>query len=739
MFFYLVSGRLEVTLKIGITRRLPKCRHREYQIFDMGCRFYKVVYFPNITLEQLLAIEKNCLAATKQYAILLDINPNNESRYDISPADLWAICCKYFPNDVVIYDNHETILQLTNKECPGVLMNEPMYKLHFKSIDELNDYVPVEPYKPDLPIKLTNLVPRKHQDINILLKYFENKNKGILWWAPGAGKTKFTIMWLIYLITRQLTKIIIGCPSVALIQMWQSECENYSIKVVNDINEFNSFDTSCILIIGYWDSSKIKNNSCDVLVLDECHHLASKSATNKIDVDDQLVIIADNEKPISLKPWQNILNVTSKYQLGLTATVKNIETKVTDGGFADVISNDDEKWFGSIIDTISIASAIKQNFIVDYKVCITYISQEDAENIRAQIESTSDLELILSAYIIMKMLRDNIISKALIYCNNRDNAKNIDNIITTIINKKIIEYDNMFYHNAIDSNMKPEIRNVEIQQFEQVKYGIITSVYIFGEGVDYPCVDCECFAEPMESTTRIVQAAMRGSRKFESNPNKINYLVLPIINTDEYLRDRRFSKIKQLIKKLNTVDKGVIDKITCRQIANSNRHGMSNKRTESKEMNSELIDVNLLSKITTLILSDIESTKDMTVEDFIKLLRSQKISNEKEYRDKYQYSYTCEIPVNPVDKYPKFRWDLLSNNDDTYETKECCQRAIDLLLKDDQIYKQIINTASAMERLQYLIDLDKRLPQYVSIKKLYKIEPEKLHKILDTNNCHDLE
>lgn len=727
MFFYLVVWYGEKHFKLGLTRRLPKYRLNDYETGDVMCKFHKVVYFPNMILEQLYEIEKNCLSATKQYAHRLDEKPNNESRYDVEPETLWQICSKYFPANHVIYDDHGTILKLTIDDCPGVLETEPTDLVYppkpsyFASIDELNAYVPIEPYKPK------ELKPRPHQDVNKLLNYFENNNKGILWWAPGAGKTKFTIMWLKQLMNKH-KKNIIGCPSKALIRMWQLECEEYltdEVYIIDGLEQFNESTKPCILIVGYWDSFKIINKQCDILVLDECHHLASAS-NNKVDIDSK-------KNMEDLKPWQKILSVKSTYQLGLTATVKNLELK-HDNSNTHIISNDDEKYFGSIIDTISIASAIRQDFIVDYKVCITHLTKEDAEDIKQQIESEADLDLIISAYIILKMIHDGIVTKALIYCNKIENAKIIDKIISSIIEKKIIDFgDNWFYHNAIDCTKLEKYRNEEINKFENAIYGVVTSVYIFGEGVDYPFVDCECFAESMDSTIRIVQAAMRGSRHFKLNRDKIkiNYLVLPIINADNYLNDKtKFSKITKLVRKLNTVDEGVLSKLVCDKIDfNTKVKTKTKKVKEEIKINTDVINKDLLSKITTMIISDMSKVKNMTGFEFAKLLRNQNIETETDYLNKFADHYDDIYVPNPIDIYKGFTWELLDSNNDCYINKEECIKVIELITSDKK-HKAKLLSMTINKRVIYIQNIDSLFPSLIKLKKIFN---NKLPYVLQNN------
>ena len=64
-----------------------------------------------------------------------------------------------------------------------------------------------------------------------------------------------------------------------------------------------------------------------------------------------------------------------------------------------------------------------------------------------------------------------------------------------------------------------------LANFEKSKFGIISCVYCLGEGWDFPLLDGVVFAENMSSNIRIVQSALRASRKNKNEPNKITKIL----------------------------------------------------------------------------------------------------------------------------------------------------------------------------------------------------------------------
>jgi ERCC4-related helicase len=68
--------------------------------------------------------------------------------------------------------------------------------------------------------------------------------------------------------------------------------------------------------------------------------------------------------------------------------------------------------------------------------------------------------------------------------------------------------------------MKSKDQKEIINNFEKAKFGIITCVYFLGEGYDNHNIDTVVFAENMTSNIRIVQFALRASRKNKKDTNK---------------------------------------------------------------------------------------------------------------------------------------------------------------------------------------------------------------------------
>ena len=116
------------------------------------------------------------------------------------------------------------------------------------------------------------------------------------------------------------------------------------------------------------------------------------------------------------------------------------------------------------------------------------------------------------------------------------------------------------YHSEMNSKDQKEI----INNFEKGKFGIITCVYCLGEGYDNHNIDGVVFAENMTSNIRIVQSALRASRKNKHQLNKITKIILPILNKDDWLENNNnpdLKKVREVIYQMGLEDETITQKI----------------------------------------------------------------------------------------------------------------------------------------------------------------------------------
>ena len=406
-------------------------------------------------------------------------------------------------------------------------------------------------------------IPRNDQTIIIekSVIHFQQYDKGMLVLMCGVGKTLISL-WIAQEINSNT--ILIGVPNKLLLKQWEEVIcvlfQNIPYLIVEsgvDIENVMRFlennPKKCIVITTYASSHKVytatkdKNFKFDMKINDEVHHLTSNN-------------INEEEK----KTYVNMLRINSNKQISLTATLKLLENKENIREDEIVVSNDNVEYFGEIIDRKCLLLAINENIICDY-VIQTIITNEDKleqQLSKFHIIEENDKRLFLSAFASLKSIYDGHSHHLLIYSNNKDNSLKLIQYIKMLIDDNYFDIPDLYYSNY-HSEMKSKDQKEIIKNFEKAKFGIITCVYCLGEGWDLPLLDGVVFAENMTSNIRIVQSALRASRKNKVQPNKITKIILPILNKDDWLENNNpdLKKVKDVIYQMGLEDKNINQKI----------------------------------------------------------------------------------------------------------------------------------------------------------------------------------
>jgi len=281
-------------------------------------------------------------------------------------------------------------------------------------------------------------------------------------------------------------------------------------------------------------------------ILDEVHHLTT------------------NNMPLAhtTKKYIQMLNIPSIKQLSLTATLKQLESRCDDG---IVVSNDNVEYFGEIIDRKCLLWAIDENIICDYVIQTIITNEEQFEQklSKFHIIEENDKRLFLSAFASLKSIFDGHSHHLLIYSNNKDNSLKLIQYIKMLLDDSYFDIPDLYYSNY-HSEMKSKDQKEIINNFEKAKFGIITCVYCLGEGWDFPLLDGVVFAENMTSNIRIVQSALRASRKNKNDINKKNKIILPILNRDDWLENNEnpdLKKVREVIYQMGLEDETITQKI----------------------------------------------------------------------------------------------------------------------------------------------------------------------------------
>ena len=411
--------------------------------------------------------------------------------------------------------------------------------------------------------QIVSYIPRNDQTIIIekSVIHFQQYDKGMLVLTCGVGKTLISL-WITQKLN--LNTILIGVPNKLLLKQWKKEICNLFQSIpylivsggvdTENIMRFLENNQKCIVITTYSSAHKVYratkgiNFIFSMKINDEVHHLTSSN-------------IVEEER----KTYINMLKIKSEKQLSLTATLKLLENKENERDEDIIVSNDNVEYFGAIIDRKCLLWAINENIICDYVIQTIITNEEQLEQqlSKFNIIEENDKRLFLSAFASLKSIFDGHSHHLLIYSNNKDNSLKLIQYIKMLLDDNYFDMHDLYYSNY-HSEMKSKDQKEIINNFEKAKFGVITCVYCLGEGWDFPLLDGVVFAENMTSNIRIVQSALRASRKNKEDTNKKTKIILPILNRDDWLEDNEnldLKKVREVIYQMGLEDETITQKI----------------------------------------------------------------------------------------------------------------------------------------------------------------------------------
>jgi len=390
----------------------------------------------------------------------------------------------------------------------------------------------------------SKIITREYQDQTLtkMIQYYKIFDIGKLLWACGLGKT---LMSLFFIKEMGYKKICIGVPSVYLQSQFRDEIffDNVCILINGSFKFIDKEEKRIIFYITTYHSSKylVRDDLIfDFKIGDEAHHLVTG--------------------------FQSFHKIKSRKTLYMTATEKIVI------GDRNIYSMDNREIFGDVIDSKNIKWSIENNMITDYNILILRNNKDEVDQILSSLKDV-DRNLFISCYLTVKAITGGqfpMLRHLLIYTNKTENA---DKVITYL--DMLIEDKEDFYLCSLHSKNSKKIES-EIEKFKESKFGIISCVYILGEGFNLPKLTGVVIAEKMDSEIRIVQSCLRANRKDFENPNKEAYIIIPSSEDNEA---DNFQKVKQVVENFMNSDEDVMMKIKCL--------GVSDLKKKSKDKKKE--------------------------------------------------------------------------------------------------------------------------------------------------------
>jgi predicted helicase len=443
----------------------------------------------------------------------------------------------------------------------------------------------------DEPLSLYMIEPNKQQqDILEMIKdFFYKYNIGKIIWACGLGKALLSILIVRLL---KFKSVIIGVPSNNLQKQIKKEIlkifpnKTNILFVGGDEREGIKSSTDKTQIIEFLNNNLNSQPKFVISTYHSCYLLLDKDIVFEFKIGDEAHHLVGIEREEN-RGFRLFHKINSSKTLFMTATEKIIETR-TD---KEIYSMDDETIFGKTIDVKSVHWAIENKKITDYNILVLKNTEDEVDEIITKLRlNIINKEIFISCYMSLKSFETyKDLTHLLLYTNTTEDAELSKKYINELLNyneqlylkEEIINYKklikkqinklfqfrkNDIYNNALHSNTSHSKNcndlESEVNIFKNTPYGIISCVYIFGEGFDLPKLNGVCIASNMQSETRIVQYLLRPNRLDFKNPNKKAYVIIPYIDSDDWeTEDKSYQKVRNIASQMRNVDENIEQKI----------------------------------------------------------------------------------------------------------------------------------------------------------------------------------
>ena len=417
----------------------------------------------------------------------------------------------------------------------------------------------------DVLLRINNVIePNEHQQyiLENIEGFFTLCNIGKIVWACGLGKALLSILIIRLL---KFKSVAFGVPSNNL----QKQIKNEILKLFPNKNN--------ILFVGGVEDDGIKsttdkkqiiqflNNNFNadpkivISTYHSCHLLVDNDIMFEFKIGDEAhhLVGIEREEDKGFRLFHKIISVKSLF---MTATEKTIETRIN----KEIYSMEDETIFGKYIDVKSVNWAIENKKITDYNILVLKNTEDEVDEIVSSLRlNIYNKELFISCYMCLKSFEKySDLTHLLLYTNTTEDAELAKKYIDEILLLNILPIPkHMIYNNALHSKNCNSLDR-EVCKFKNMPYGIISCVYIFGEGFDLPKLNGVCIAGNMKSETRIVQYLLRPNRLEFGNPNKKAYVIIPYIDTDDWeTENKSYEKVRTIVSQMRNVDENIEQKI----------------------------------------------------------------------------------------------------------------------------------------------------------------------------------
>ena len=471
--------------------------------------------------------------------------------------------------EINFMNRHERVRNILN-----IIPNVDKVKKVFNELNVKNiiQTYKIKPSKKNSIVSNNNIVnelsyviePNNHQQyvLERIEEFYNFNNIGKIVWACGLGKALLCILIVKLL---KFKSVVIGVPSNNL----QKQIKNEILKIFP--NKTN------ILLVGGDETDGIKSSTDKTEIIKflnnnlnsqpkfviptyhSCHLLLDKDIASEIKFGDEAHHLVGIEKEEN-RGFRLFHKIISSKTLFMTATEKTIEKRTN----KEIYSMEDETIFGKYIDVKSVNWAIENKKITDYNILVLKNTEDEVDEIITNLRlNIINKEIFISCYMCLKSFEKyNDLTHLLLYTNTTEDAELSKKYINEILSLNVLSIQKeQIYNNALHSKDDNNFDN-EVYKFKNTPFGIISCIYIFGEGFDLPKLNGVCIAVNMQSETRIVQYLLRPNRLDFENSNKKAYVIIPYIDTDDWeIKNKSYEKVRNIVSQMRNLDENIEQKI----------------------------------------------------------------------------------------------------------------------------------------------------------------------------------
>ncbi|MFD4652313.1 Helicase associated domain protein [Streptomyces sp. NPDC058441] len=301
----------------------------------------------------------------------------------------------------------------------------------------------------------------------------------------------------------------------------------------------------------------------DIIVADEAHHTAGR-------IDKTWATVHDNRA------------VPARHRLYLTATYRKFDREAARRNGAPIVevaSMDDQSLYGPIVYRLSMAEAIRQGLLADYRVAVITITDRHLRRVLKGHLASYTTEALRAAASQIALLTAQMrydLRRTLSFHPCIAAAESCAQTLPETA-ARIPGYDtSRLQVSTVNSQQKPFVRHQNYQAFrtaplstaqtdQSPQRAVLTNCRCCAEGIDIPAIDSLLFAHPKTSTIDIVQCIGRTLRQTPGE-GKISTIILPVYaepgqEIADATRRTPFNLIYQVLIELSVYDEHVFHRV----------------------------------------------------------------------------------------------------------------------------------------------------------------------------------